>query len=216
MLRINKEGKSKLQWDKVVDSGTRTAFGTGSQRDTQRNKGRYDLIPTSMLHRLAQHYENGAVKYGDNNWQKGQPLHQYYNSAVRHLNAIRNVDLSEDHFAAVIWNIAAMIHHIDEMLDNKLPIELDSFGIIQAVKEHYTFEQLKEYYNDPNETHVTPIRNVPVMVSGAMPEPLTQEAINKVLINQLGEYSSVTTGKVVWDKDRFNRGLVKLDPEELG
>lgn len=155
MLRVNKEGKSRLQWDKVTDSGNRSSFTSGSVRDTQHNKGRYDLIPSTMLRRLAQHYENGALKYGDNNWQKGQPLYQYYNSAIRHLEAARDADLSEDHLSAAIWNVTAMIHHIDQMLDGNLPIELDSFGIVKAIKDVETFAQIREYYNEP----ITPASN---------------------------------------------------------
>jgi hypothetical protein len=204
MLRVNKKGKSRLQWDKVQDSGTRTAFGTGSQRDTQEGKGRYDLIPTSVLHRLAVHYENGAAKYGDNNWQKGQSLAQYYNSAMRHLQAIKDADLSEDHFAAAIWNVAAMIHHIDAMIDGTLPQELDSFGIVAAVKEQETFEQLREYYNEPVPHSIFPMGTsqwIPVVASGVMPDvPLPSP----------------------FDEDRFKEPkhkvyrTTKLDPEELG
>lgn len=207
MLKVNIEGKSTLEWDKVQDSGTRTAFGTGSQRDTQQGKGRYDLIPTSMLHRLAQHYENGAVKYGDNNWQKGQPLAQYYNSAIRHLNAIKDGDLEEDHFSAAIWNIAAMIHHIDKMLANELPMELDSFGIVKHLKAYDAFKQLTEYTEENTQTY-------------AYPEPTYNPLWNPVVSS--GEMPNMPVTKTVWDKDRFKEKehkiyrTAKLDPEELG
>lgn len=153
MLHVNRDRKSKLQWDKVQDTGKRSSFGTGSMRDSQENKGRYDLIPSSAILRLAQHYENGARKYAERNWEKGQPLSQYYNSAIRHLDHIKDGDISEDHFAAAMWNVAAMIHHVDAMLDGTLPQELDSFGIVQAIKEQETFEQIREYYNEPVVTH---------------------------------------------------------------
>lgn len=174
MLRIKREGKSRLQWDKVQDSAKKAAFGTGSIRDTQDNKGRYDLIPSAVILRLAQHYENGARKYAERNWEKGQPLHQYYNSAVRHLDHIKDGDLSEDHFAATIWNVAAMIHHIDAMIDGTLPIELDSFGIVAKVKEEETLAQLKEYFDDPPTPKPmftgTGTRRIPTLISGAIPD----------------------------------------------
>ena len=199
MLRVNRTGKSKLQWSKVKDSGNRTAFTTGSQRDTQQGKGRYDLIPSSVLLRLAQHYENGALKYGDNNWQKGQPLAQYYNSAIRHLEAIRNADIEEDHFAAVIWNVACMIHHIDSMLDYKLPKELDSFGIVDAIISHEAFNTLTEYQDPIQDTKKwTPTNSTwtPVVMSGALSDVPLPHA---------------------FDKDRFvKRRVPRLDPEELG
>lgn len=194
MFRVNKKGKSRLQWDKVQDTGTRTAFGTGSQRDTQEGKGRFDLIPAVMLRRLAQHYENGALKYGDNNWQKGQPLNQYYNSAMRHLLAIQDGMLDEDHYAAVIWNVACMIHHIDAMMDGKLPESLDSFNIIPAIKEQETMHQLKEFVYDDKPRTILPGHStwIPVVMSGQMDDTIN-DALNKI------------TTKTVWDKDRFSK-----------
>jgi len=206
MLRVNRTGKSKLQWSKVKDSGNRTAFDTGSQRDTQQGKGRYDLIPSSVLLRLAQHYENGALKYGDNNWQKGQPLAQYYNSAIRHLEAIRNADIEEDHFAAVIWNVACMIHHVDSMLDYKLPKELDSFGIVDAIISHEAFNTLTEY-QDPREQNTktwTPTSStwIPVVMSGALSDVPLPHAFDK------DRFPELSNTKV--------RRTQRLDPEELG
>lgn len=197
MFRVNKKGKSRLQWDKVQDTGTRTAFGTGSQRDTQEGKGRFDLIPAVMLRRLAQHYENGALKYGDNNWQKGQPLNQYWNSAMRHLLAIQDGLLDEDHYAAVIWNVACMIHHIDAMLDGKLPESLDSFGIIPAIKEQETMQQLKEFfYDDDKPRTILPghLTWTPVVLSGQM-----DDRVNEAIKGNLTEKYKA------WDKDRFSK-----------
>ena len=54
-------------WDSVKDSGVREEFKTGSKRDTNVGKGRYDLLPFYAIHRLAKVYENGSNKYGDNN-----------------------------------------------------------------------------------------------------------------------------------------------------
>jgi hypothetical protein len=38
-----------------------------------------------MVLEVAKHFEEGAKKYGENNWQKGIPLHSYFDSAIRHL-----------------------------------------------------------------------------------------------------------------------------------
>lgn len=192
MFHVNKKGKSRLQWDKVQDTGTRSAFGTGSQRDTQEGKGRFDLIPSTVLRRLAQHYENGALKYGDNNWQKGQPLKQYLNSAMRHLLAIEECDLTEDHFAAVIWNIASMIHHIDKMLDGELPVELDSFGFIEAIQKEEQELQLTQYQYESKEWSPNTYTWIPVTMSGQMDDAIN-EALDKI------------KSKKVWDKDRFSK-----------
>ena len=209
MFTINRKGKSVLEWDKVVDSQNKEAFDSGSMRDSQAMKGRYDLIPTGPIHRLAQHYENGAAKYAERNWEKGQPLHQYYNSAIRHLQSLKDADLSEDHAAAAVWNIVAMMHHIDAMLCGTLPDHLDSFGIVKALRKEVdkqqTVEQVREKYTG----------TVQLMVSGMRPDyPIDFDPFQ-----ELKQYDVPEGVKVVYDKDRFIekvRRTVKLDPEELG
>jgi dATP/dGTP diphosphohydrolase, N-terminal len=115
-----------MEFDKVKDSGARQEFGTGSVRDTQKGKGRFDLIPTLPMRRLARHYENGAVKYGDRNWEKGQPLMRYLDSAERHLNMLKSGDLSEDHAAAIAWNVFGYMHTLAMIEAGKLPKTLDN------------------------------------------------------------------------------------------
>ena len=107
------------KFDKVTDSGKRQEFKTGSVRDTNIGKGRYDLISPLMLQRLAKHFENGAVKYGDRNWEKGQPLSRYFDSAVRHLYKHLEGMRDEDHLAAAVWNVGAMIH-TEELIEREL------------------------------------------------------------------------------------------------
>lgn len=115
-----------MTFDKVVDSGQREQFSTGSQRDSQAGKGRFDLIPFLPIERLAQHFENGAAKYDDDNWKKGQPLKQYVNSAMRHLYKISEGMTDEDHAAAVMWNMAALIWTKDAIDRGALPADLDN------------------------------------------------------------------------------------------
>jgi len=96
-------------FDSVKDSGERRDFETGSRRDVRTGKGRYDLINPIVTRRLARHYENGAVKYGDHNWELGQPMMSYMDSCKRHLDMFHEGNREEDHLAAAIWNVASMI-----------------------------------------------------------------------------------------------------------
>lgn len=86
-------------------------FETGSVRDSREGKGRYDLLSPYTMRRLARHFENGARKYGDRNWEQGQPISRYVDSAFRHLFAYLEGKQDEDHAAAVLWNIGAVIDH---------------------------------------------------------------------------------------------------------
>lgn len=51
----------------------------------------------------------GAVKYGDDNWQKGIPANVYIDSGTRHYLKHRRGDTDEDHRAAYVWNVMCCI-----------------------------------------------------------------------------------------------------------
>jgi len=118
-------GKPSYRFTEVKDSGKRQEFETGSVRDTAEGKGRYDLLPPYAIHRLAQHFENGAKVYGDRNWEKGQPLCRYIGSALRHLFRYLGGSREEDHLAAVAWNALAFIETEYRINEGQLPKELD-------------------------------------------------------------------------------------------
>ena len=104
--------------------GERQTTLTGGEREASSGKGRFDLIPAYPLLRLAQHYENGAKKYADRNWEKGLPLGRFLDSAERHINQFKDGDRSEDHLAAVLWNVAGYIWTEREIEEGRLPKEL--------------------------------------------------------------------------------------------
>ena len=64
-----------------------------------------EMDPYTSLLEVAKHFEDGAVKYGDRNWEKGIPVHCYIDSAVRHYLKYRRGDEDEPHDRAFMWNI---------------------------------------------------------------------------------------------------------------
>ena len=54
---------------------------------------------------VSKHFEEGAKKYGENNWQKGIPTNCYIDSAVRHYLKYLRGDKDEPHDRAFVWNI---------------------------------------------------------------------------------------------------------------
>lgn len=72
-----------------------------------------DGFALSWLNRLAKHYEAGACIYADRNWEKGQYLTRYIDSAMRHCVNILQKEITEDHAAAVLWNILAIGHTLE-------------------------------------------------------------------------------------------------------
>lgn len=61
-------------------------------------------LPTAMLE-VSIHYEDGARKYAERNWEIGIPLHCFIDSAVRHYLKWRRGDIDEPHDRAVLWNL---------------------------------------------------------------------------------------------------------------
>lgn len=94
----------------IMDSGTRrelelNGVKTGAVRDLAEGKGRCDLLPACAILRLARHYEEGAKKYDDRNWEKGIPIHCFVDSAIRHIMKYLDGWTDEDHLVAATWNL---------------------------------------------------------------------------------------------------------------
>ena len=56
---------------------------------------------------VAVHFEEGAKKYGERNWEKGLPFSSYLDSATRHLMKHISGMTDERHDRAFIWNLLA-------------------------------------------------------------------------------------------------------------
>jgi hypothetical protein len=80
----------------LKDSGERRQFPTGAVRDRAVGKGRFDLIPTQMEFSI------------------------YVDAAERHLEKYKAGWMDEDHLAAAIWNLAALMFQEEKnpQLDN--------------------------------------------------------------------------------------------------
>ena len=74
----------------------------------------------SAILEVSKHYEEGAKKYAERNWEIGIPLHCYIDSAVRHYLKWERGDDDEPHARAFLWNIlGAWWTHVNkpEMID---------------------------------------------------------------------------------------------------
>ena len=90
---------------KILDSGERTEFSSGAVRDMHAGKGRMDLLPWAAIMEIAKHCENGAIKYGEHNVDKGIPTHSLCDSAARHLAKYLDGWNDEPHLIAAAWNL---------------------------------------------------------------------------------------------------------------
>lgn len=89
---------------------TTTKFGTGAVRSKDAETTRYDLISPIGLAAVAETCAEGAMKYGDFNWEKGMPIHDLLNHGLRHIYLYLSGDRSEPHLAHAAWNLLSSIH----------------------------------------------------------------------------------------------------------
>lgn len=73
----------------------------------------YSSEPETMLLEAAIHFEEGAKKYGENNWQLGIPVNCYLDSAIRHYLKWRRGDRDEPHDRAFAFNIMCCVWEVD-------------------------------------------------------------------------------------------------------
>ena len=126
LVKETKIYSDAVEENPIKDSGLRRSYVTGSVRDVRTGKGRFDLISPIALRRLAVHLENGARKYDERNWEKGQPLMDYIDSALRHIASYVEGYRDEDHMAAALWNIHGFIHTEELISRGVLPNSLDN------------------------------------------------------------------------------------------
>jgi hypothetical protein len=92
------------------DSGKRMDYASGMRRDTQEGKPDYTLVDFAMLKRWAALMTRGAEKYGKENWKLAnskEEMERFQSSALRHMMQWLEGDRTEDHGAAVFFNISA-------------------------------------------------------------------------------------------------------------
>lgn len=105
VIRLSNGSTERMIEMEIKDSGERTRFDTGAVRDMHTGKGRMDLLPWEALVEVSKHCEEGALKYGERNCEKGIPIHSLIDSAFRHLAKYMMGMKDEPHLRAAAWNI---------------------------------------------------------------------------------------------------------------
>jgi hypothetical protein len=111
--------------NQLPDSGARTNFATGAVRDAMQGKGMPSLLPLAALRAASKRFEDGANKYGRNNWEKGIPLSRYVDALYRHLWSFMEGKQDEDHAGAVVWNAMCLVQTEEWIREGELPEELN-------------------------------------------------------------------------------------------
>lgn len=87
-----------------------TQFDTGAVRSGDANTVMYQLISPIGLRRIAETMKEGFDKYGAYNLERGMPIGDIMNHAIRHMYMYLSGDRSEDHLAHATWNLMAAMH----------------------------------------------------------------------------------------------------------
>ena len=78
--------------------------------------------PIGAVLEVSKHYEEGAKKYAERNWEKGIPCHCYIDSAVRHLLKWLDGWDDEPHDRAFLWNMFCLLWTVQRKPElNDLP-----------------------------------------------------------------------------------------------
>lgn len=80
----------------------------------------YNESDETAIMELAKHYQQGALKYSERNWETGLPCHCFVDSALRHGLKYFRGDQDEPHNRAFMWNVVGLLwtlKHKPEMND---------------------------------------------------------------------------------------------------
>ena len=106
-LRMIRELRGR---DMKATDGETVRFTTGAVRSSDAEATRYDLISPIGLEAVARTCAEGAAKYSDFNWERGMPVGDLLNHALRHIYKYLGGDRSEDHLPHAAWGLLAAIH----------------------------------------------------------------------------------------------------------
>jgi len=124
----------------------RCEYPTGACKETPSPlKGRPELLDPDVLIRDAIHYQKGALKYPERNWEKGLPLSLALGACLRHIfkwwsdrrSGLRDV---EDHLAAARFWLAALMYY-ERHMGTGLPCSLDDLTRPTPTEASYESDQ---------------------------------------------------------------------------
>lgn len=129
-------GPREIKMDKRMKfSGDKEKFESGATREAKRGRGLPALIYPGLMIRLSKWLETGAENHEPRNWEQGIPSESYLNSLYRHVISYHAGDRSEDHLAAMLFNVQGLLFN-EEMIEQELlPKELDNLPNYLAKKE---------------------------------------------------------------------------------
>lgn len=72
----------------------------------------------NMFLEVSHLYEDGAEKYGEDNWKNGMPISCYIDSGTRHYLKTLRGDDDEPHYRGFVWNMLGALWSIKNIPDS--------------------------------------------------------------------------------------------------
>ena len=108
-----------------------------------------DWSTTEMLLEVSKHYEDGARKYAERNWEKGIDCHAYVDSGVRHLLKWLDDWDDEPHDRAFIWNMLGLLWTVKHKPEcNDLPYNDEKYNSTVTLHLDTKTNKIKEIKDD--------------------------------------------------------------------
>lgn len=160
----------------IKDSGEHKeeGTGTGAVRSSGEGRGRPSLLPFDALMEVSVHFEEGAAKYDDRNWEKGLKLSRYLDSMLRHVTDITMGDTSESHERAIAWNALCFLATWKRIQNGTLPAGLDDLPhhvASRASRKKHDLHKINEIMMSRDERGQLCRRDKPIDMS--VEKPLT-------------------------------------------
>ena len=157
---------------------------------------------TSLLE-LSIHYQDGAKKYGDNNWQKGLPVSRYLSSAIRHYLKFCRGDKDEPHDRACLWNLTAIIwtcKHKPELNDYAKAQNIVPKNSVKhdgLYPKSIICDEMNKYYSESAPT-INP-KNLPKVqiVYVGTPSPENEDVRSKFLSHMIAECLGIKASDII-------------------
>lgn len=109
--------KEKNDNDATTENILRTIYLSTAAEGLRENMKTGDCNNLSLrsmfcygMMQVSKHYEEGANKYGPDNWKNGMPLHVYIDSGLRHLLKANSEMYDEPHIRATVWNLMGYLY----------------------------------------------------------------------------------------------------------
>lgn len=130
---------------------TRDVFVSGAHRSSGAGRGHPEDISPYFTKRLAMLLERGAAAHGALNYAQGMGIKRSLQAIERHTWQFKMGDTSEDHLAAIAFNVMTIIHTLEGIKMGCIDPSLNDMPSFMPPKRWPSAEELQKELEKPVE-----------------------------------------------------------------